>query len=401
MDKLVVMLRAAGDPTRLRLLLLLRQAELTVSELIEIVGQSQPRVSRHLKLLCEAGLMERFKEGSWVFYRAADAGQGRRTGRGRWRRLADPAPDRDRPDAAGACARGARRCSRRLFQGQCRGMGTHPRPACAGKGCRRRRSCASSTAKPIENLLDAGTGTGRMLELLAPHAKRAVGIDVSPEMLAIARDRLMRANLAQVPGAAGRYLSPALSRAARASRLRCRAVPSGAALSRRSRRGGGRSRAGDARRAGGLLIADFAPHELEFLRDDYAHRRLGFSDREVKGWFDAAGLKPPATAKPSRPMPVRRRKTHRQTLAGQASAKARSGGGMSLASMITDATPASPCRSNSSPPKTDEAEEQLWARDQAAGAAGAGFRLGHLWRGRFDARAHPCHRQAHCRGDDR
>src|ERR1700710_2229478 len=76
MDRLVAMLRAAGDPTRLRLLLLLRQAELTVSELIEIVGHSQPRVSRHLKLLGEAGLLERFKEGSWVFYRAADRGKG-------------------------------------------------------------------------------------------------------------------------------------------------------------------------------------------------------------------------------------------------------------------------------------------------------------------------------------
>src|ERR1700754_2217555 len=80
MDRLVAMLRAAGDPTRLRLLLLLRQAELTVSELIEIVGQSQPRVSRHLKLLCDAGLLERFKEGSWVFYRAADAGAGAELG---------------------------------------------------------------------------------------------------------------------------------------------------------------------------------------------------------------------------------------------------------------------------------------------------------------------------------
>src|ERR1700761_7297021 len=80
MERLVAMLRAAGDPTRLRLLLLLRQAELTVSELTEIVGQSQPRVSRHLKLLCDAGLLERFKEGSWVFYRAADTGKGAELG---------------------------------------------------------------------------------------------------------------------------------------------------------------------------------------------------------------------------------------------------------------------------------------------------------------------------------
>src|SRR5215475_9106655 len=80
MERLVAMLRAAGDPTRLRLLLLLRQAELTVSELTQIVGQSQPRVSRHLKLLCDAGLLERFKEGNWVFYRAADRGEGAELG---------------------------------------------------------------------------------------------------------------------------------------------------------------------------------------------------------------------------------------------------------------------------------------------------------------------------------
>src|ERR1700749_773037 len=80
MENLVAMLRAAGDPTRLRLLLLLRQAELTVSELIEIVGQSQPRVSRHLKLLGEAGLVERVKEGSWVFCRAAARGTGANLG---------------------------------------------------------------------------------------------------------------------------------------------------------------------------------------------------------------------------------------------------------------------------------------------------------------------------------
>src|ERR1700722_10781475 len=74
MDQLLAMLKAAGDATRLRLFLLLREAELTVSELTHILGQSQPRVSRHLRLLCEAGLLQRFKEGSWVFYRAVDRG---------------------------------------------------------------------------------------------------------------------------------------------------------------------------------------------------------------------------------------------------------------------------------------------------------------------------------------
>ena len=146
----------------------------------------------------------------------------------------------------------------------------------------------------MESLLDAGTGTGRMLELLAPYVKRAVGIDVSPEMLAIARDRLARAQIrhAQVrladtyrlPFANGsalqgfdavlfhqvlHYLDDPAAAVAEAARVM---------------RPGGR-----------VLIADFAPHELEFLRSDFAHRRLGFSDREVQSWFHAAGLKPLAS----------------------------------------------------------------------------------------------------------
>src|SRR5271167_1275095 len=74
MEQLLAMLKAAGDATRLRVLMLLREAELTVTELTQVLGQSQPRVSRHLKLLCEAGLLQRFKEGSWVFYRSAERG---------------------------------------------------------------------------------------------------------------------------------------------------------------------------------------------------------------------------------------------------------------------------------------------------------------------------------------
>src|SRR5690348_17772527 len=74
MEHLLAALRAIAEPTRLRLVVLCARGELTVSELTQILGQSQPRVSRHLKLLCEAGLVDRFREGSWVFYRAS-AGQ--------------------------------------------------------------------------------------------------------------------------------------------------------------------------------------------------------------------------------------------------------------------------------------------------------------------------------------
>ena len=158
---------------------------------------------------------------------------------------------------------------------------------------------AHLTARPIENLLDAGTGTGRMLELLAPHANRAVGMDVSPDMLAIARDRLLRGNLPECAGAAGRHLSPAFSTAAGRG---FDAVLFHQVLHYLDDPGAAVAEAARVMAPGGrLLIADFAPHELEFLRDDYAHRRLGFSDREVEGWFAAAGLQDAATAKPSRP----------------------------------------------------------------------------------------------------
>src|SRR5579863_9166798 len=193
MDRLVAMLRAAGDPTRLRLLLLLRQAELTVSELIEIVGQSQPRVSRHLKLLGEAGLLERFKEGSWVFYRAADRGKGAELGRA-LALLADPGLieiDRTR-----LChVRETRAAAAAAYFKANAAEWERIRALHAPEKNVEAAIVKHLTARPIQNFLDAGTGTGRMLELIAPHAARAVGIDVSPDMLAIARDRLLRGRI--------------------------------------------------------------------------------------------------------------------------------------------------------------------------------------------------------------
>jgi len=292
MEKLVTMLRAAGDPTRLRLLLLLRQAELTVSELIEIVGQSQPRVSRHLKLLCDAGLIERFKEGSWVFYRAADLGAGAELGRALTALAETSALEADLQRLAHVReARAAEAAA--YFKANAaeweRIRALHAPDKDVEDAIARHMS---STA--IEHLLDAGTGTGRMLELLGPQVKRAVGLDVSPEMLAIARDRLMRAGLTQCQVRLGdTYRLP---------------FPNGGALTGFDAvlfhqvlhylddPGAAVAEAARVMRAGGkMLIADFAPHALEFLRTDFAHRRLGFSDREVQSWFQAAGLKAQAS----------------------------------------------------------------------------------------------------------
>jgi ubiquinone/menaquinone biosynthesis C-methylase UbiE/DNA-binding transcriptional ArsR family regulator len=289
MDRLVSMLRAAGDPTRLRLLLLLRQAELTVSELIEIVGQSQPRVSRHLKLLGEAGLVERFKEGSWVFCRAADRGTGAELGAA-IAALADPHLQ-EADKARLKHVREARAATAAAYFKSNAAEWERIRALHAPEKDVEAAIVRSLTASPIENFLDAGTGTGRMLELIAPRAKRAVGIDVSPDMLTIARDRLLRGNVANAQvrlgdtyrlpfpnGVAGsgfdvvlfhqvlHYLDDPGTAVAEAARVM---APGGT-----------------------VLIADFAPHREEFLRDEFAHRRLGFSDREVDGWFLGAGLSP-------------------------------------------------------------------------------------------------------------
>jgi len=287
MDWLVAMLRAAGDPTRLRLLLLLRQAELTVSELIEIIGQSQPRVSRHLKLLCGAGLIERFKEGSWVFYRATDEGRAATLGSTLSALLAGP-PEADLKRLAAVREKRAAEAAAYFKAnasewGRIRGLYAPEQDVEAA-------IVRQLAANPIQQLLDAGTGTGRMLELLAPHTKRAVGVDVSPEMLAIARDKLMRGNLANCQvRLADTYRLP-FEPGDTASGFD--AVIFHQVLHYLDDPGAAVQEGARVMRAGGrLLITDFAPHELEFLREDYAHRRLGFADKEVQGWFQAAGLK--------------------------------------------------------------------------------------------------------------
>jgi ubiquinone/menaquinone biosynthesis C-methylase UbiE len=289
MDKLVTMLRAAGDPTRLRLLLLLRQAELTVSELTEIVGQSQPRVSRHLKLLCDAGLLERFKEGSWVFYRASDTGGGGELCRALSALVPIDATIPSTDLKRLAAVREERAAQAAAYFKANAAEWERIRALHAPEKDVEAAILRHLGHGPIENFLDAGTGTGRMLELLAPNAKRSVGIDVSPEMLAIARHRLMREDLGQCQVRLGDiYRLPFPSGGAL---IGFDAIVFHQVLHYLDDPGAAVAEAARVMRAGGrLLIADFAPHELEFLRTEFAHRRLGFSDREVQGWFQTAGL---------------------------------------------------------------------------------------------------------------
>src|SRR6516165_9121567 len=173
MERLVGMLRAAGDGTRLRLLLILMGAELTVSELTQIVGQSQPRVSRHLKLLCEAGLLERFKEGAWVLYRGADRGAPGELAR-LLSKIAEGADD--------AVLTADRRRLAEVRAARAETAAAYFRDnAPRWEEIRSLQVPEQDVEKAVvgllreaapRDLLDAGTGTGRMLELLAPYIKR-------------------------------------------------------------------------------------------------------------------------------------------------------------------------------------------------------------------------------------
>jgi ubiquinone/menaquinone biosynthesis C-methylase UbiE len=290
-NDLLNMIQGVADPTRLRLLFLLSEAELTVTELTGILGQSQPRVSRHLKLLCEAGLLERFKEGSWVFHRLSDRALSASFARAL---LELPITDRglfDADRARLANVRAARAtAAAEFFRANAPDWERLRSLHAPDKDV---ESAVLNVLGPasINAFLDAGTGTGRMLELLAPHVHRGIGVDNSPEMLAIARDRLERAGARQCQvRLADIYRLPFRSGssengfdAALFHQVLHYLDDPQAAVAEVARvlKAGGR-----------LVIADFAPHELEFLRTELSHRRLGFSDREVESWFAVAGLEP-------------------------------------------------------------------------------------------------------------
>lgn len=181
-------LRAAAEPTRLRLLALLARAELTVGELCEIIGQSQPRVSRHLKLLCDAGLLDRFREQLWVYYRAPASGEARDTV---WQLLAlvdenDDVLRRDLRRMEEVIAVRGRRAADHLPDEEGQEQSSELIDATV---------LEELSGEPIGALLDVGTGSGHMLALLAAKATRAVGLDISSDALRVARTRVHGAGL--------------------------------------------------------------------------------------------------------------------------------------------------------------------------------------------------------------
>jgi ubiquinone/menaquinone biosynthesis C-methylase UbiE len=285
MDALLSALRAAAEPTRMRILGLCAQAELTVSELVHILGQSQPGVSRHLRLLSEAGLLDRVREGSWVFHRLIEDGPGAKMAgllsellpaddpvlALDLKRLAEVKEERSRA-AADYFRRNAQRWDelRSLYveEGEVEDVLKRLLPTTG-----------------IGDLLDVGTGTGRMLEVFGPRVGRALGIDLSHDMLAVARVNVERSglkNLALRKGDMYQLDFPDASfDAVSVHQVLHFAENPARALAEAAR---------VLRPGGHLLVADFAPHDLEYLRRDHEHRRLGFDDSQVCDWFEAAFL---------------------------------------------------------------------------------------------------------------
>jgi len=285
LDDTLGILRAAAEETRLRILALLTNGELSVSDLTDILGQSQPRISRHLKLLVEAGLVERHREGAWAFFRLTDRGVAPRILRPMLDAL-DRADQQLLDDRARLSAvRGQRAQVAQSFFSRLAPDWDRIRSLHAPESVVESAVLEALGSTPMRDILDLGTGTGRMLQLLAPRAQRAVGLDASHAMLSVARANLEKAGLNRIELRQGDIYAPPFPRntfdlvvihqvlhylddPARALREAGRLVAPG----------------------GRILVVDFAPHSLEFLRETQAHRRLGFAREQVASWLEDAGL---------------------------------------------------------------------------------------------------------------
>ena len=285
MDELLVSLKAAAESTRIRIMFILSHGELNVSELTYVLGQSQPRVSRHLKLMAEAGLLSRHKEGNWVLFRLRQEGRGGALARalvdmlstkdsllsGDLARLEEVKRQREERAAAYFSANAASWSDLRSL---------HVDEENVEQAMRQ----LVGTDK-IGTLVDLGTGTGRVLELFAPVASHLHGIDSSREMLAIARSSLERQGLKMAElRQSDIYALPLGDSTADVVTLHqvlhFLDEPQKALLEA--------SRI--LRPEGKLLIVDFAPHDLEQLREEHAHRRLGISAEQMTAWLQRSNL---------------------------------------------------------------------------------------------------------------
>lgn len=284
-EETVSALRAAGEPTRLRILSLLKQGDLAVGELAQLLGQSQPRLSHHLKALSSAGLVERLPEGSWVFYRVAQRGPARRILDAVFEETDLSSGDFDRDRRQLQTVRAARAAEASAYFERIADTWDTVRSLHYPNEAIEQALLDAAGIGPFDSIVDVGTGTGRMLTLFAPLSMRAEGIDLSHKMLNVARANLTKAGLENARVRQGDAVSLPIE-AASADLVILHQVlhyidapEQVIAEAARILAPGGR-----------LLIVDFAPHDLEFLRTDHAHRHLGVQHSALEIWTEAHGL---------------------------------------------------------------------------------------------------------------
>ena len=286
LDKVVDVLKTAGEPTRFRLLVLLSAGDLTVSDLTDILGQSQPRISRHLKLLSEEGLIERYQEGAWAYFRLKQDGETADLAQTLIAAVdpADPVLARDRERLSEVKRVRAERA-----------QAYFSRNASEWDELRRLHVSDEQVEAAllrlvgqdmVDSLLDLGTGTGWILQLFQNQYRRAVGIDASRDMLSVARANLDREGILKasvrhgdifnLPVEAGDFDLITIHQVLHFLDQPERAISEAARVLRPD---------------GRLIIVDLAPHSFDYLRDEHAHLRLGFSHQMMGDWLEKTGLK--------------------------------------------------------------------------------------------------------------
>lgn len=282
--------KALGDPTRLRIARLLGAMELAVGELAQVLGQSQPRVSRHVGILCDAGLAERRREGSWVFLRQSES-------RGPLIEAVQHLlvlAETQEPAFAALCEadrmklaaiRDAREAAAESYFARHAGEWDDLRALHSADADVETRLAEALSEAPLGALLDIGTGTGRMAELFAPHADRIVALDKNLEMLRVARAKLQHLPTARIELVQGDFADLPFADASFDTVILHQvlhfATDPAPALAEAARvlRGGGR-----------IGIVDFASHDHEELRTRHQHARLGFTDRQMAELLKGAGF---------------------------------------------------------------------------------------------------------------
>jgi ubiquinone/menaquinone biosynthesis C-methylase UbiE/DNA-binding transcriptional ArsR family regulator len=290
MDQILSLMRALADPTRLRIALLIRQLELSVGEVVDILGQSQPRVSRHIRILDEAGLAQRRKEGSWVFLRP-----GPKLNDGRLDPLLALSDDSDarmmkRDIAKLEEVRAARAKMAATYFAEHAAEWDQLRSLHVAEADVEDAMKRLLTISPLGRVLDVGTGTGRMIELFAGDAAHMTAIDSNSEMLRLARAKLsglmllhkkplsvdiMMGDFNNLPVEDGSFDTILFHQVLHYAQAPERVIAEAARVLAPS---------------GRMMIVDFATHDREELRSVHAHARLGFSDDSILRSFASCGL---------------------------------------------------------------------------------------------------------------